>query len=36
VIRVSKTDESDNEITGINLGIFKFRKAEKWKKLYSQ
>jgi hypothetical protein len=29
VIRVSKTDESDNEITGINLGIFKFRKAEK-------
>ena len=29
IIRVSKTEESDNEITGINLGLFKFRKAEK-------
>lgn len=29
IIRISKTDESDNEITGINLGLFKFRKAEK-------
>lgn len=29
IIEVSKTDESDNEITGINLGLIKFRKAEK-------
>jgi hypothetical protein len=29
IIKVSKTEESDNEITGINLGLFKFRKAEK-------
>lgn len=29
IIEVSKTDESDNEVTGINLGLFKFRKAEK-------
>ena len=29
IIKVSKTDEGDNEITGINLGLFKFRKAEK-------
>lgn len=29
IIKISKTDESDNEITGINLGLFKFRKAEK-------
>lgn len=29
IIRMSKTDESDNEVTGINLGIFKFKKAEK-------
>ncbi|MBC7653371.1 MAG: hypothetical protein H7098_02730 [Oligoflexus sp.] len=26
IIKMSKTDESDNEITGINLGLFKFRK----------
>ena len=29
IIKISKTDESDNEITGINLGLFKFSKAEK-------
>jgi hypothetical protein len=29
IIKVSRTDEGDNEITGINLGLFKFRKAEK-------
>ncbi|MDA9555213.1 hypothetical protein N9R54_03145 [Pelobium sp.] len=29
IIKVSKTEESDNEITGINLGLFKFRKADK-------
>jgi pectate lyase len=29
IIKVSKTDEGDNQITGINLGLFKFRKAEK-------
>ncbi len=29
IIQLSKTDESDNEITGINLGLFKFRKVEK-------
>ncbi|MFC5284943.1 hypothetical protein ACFSSE_05480 [Pedobacter alpinus] len=28
IIRVSKTEESDNEITGINLGLFRFIKAE--------
>ncbi len=28
IIKVSKTDESDNEITGINLGLFKFRKID--------
>ncbi|MEO5910663.1 MAG: hypothetical protein ABIP95_07225 [Pelobium sp.] len=29
IIEVSRTDESDNEVTGINLGLFKFRKSEK-------
>jgi hypothetical protein len=29
IIKVSKTDESDNEITGINFGLFKFSKAER-------
>lgn len=29
LIKISKTDESDNEITGINLGLIKFRKSEK-------
>jgi hypothetical protein len=29
IIKVSKTDEGDNEITGINLGLFKFSKSEK-------
>ncbi len=29
IIKMSKTDESDNEITGINLGLFRFKKAEK-------
>jgi len=28
IIKVSKTDESDNEITGINLGLFRFRKID--------
>lgn len=28
IIKVSKTDESDNEITGINLGLFKFKKLK--------
>ena len=28
IIKVSKTNESDNEITGINLGLFKFRKQD--------
>lgn len=26
IIRISKTEESDNEVTGINLGLFKFSK----------
>lgn len=29
IIKLSRTDESDNEITGINLGLFKFSKAER-------
>jgi len=29
IIKVSKTEEGENEITGINLGLFKFNKAEK-------
>lgn len=29
IIKISKTEESENEITGINLGLFKFSKAEK-------
>lgn len=29
IIKIGKTEESDTEITGINLGLFKFRKAEK-------
>jgi hypothetical protein len=28
IIKMSKTEESDNEITGINLGLFRFKKAE--------
>lgn len=28
IIKMSKTEESDNEITGINLGLFKFRKQD--------
>jgi hypothetical protein len=28
IIKMSKTQESDNEITGINLGLFKFRKQD--------
>jgi hypothetical protein len=28
IIKVSKTDESDNEITGINLGLIRFRKLD--------
>lgn len=28
IIKVSKTEESDNEVTGINLGLFRFIKAE--------
>ncbi|MBK0383725.1 hypothetical protein I5M32_12220 [Pedobacter sp. SD-b] len=28
IIKVSKTEESDNEVTGINLGLFKFRKID--------
>ncbi len=28
IITMSKTDESDNEITGINLGLFKFNKLD--------
>lgn len=28
LIKISKTEESDNEITGINLGLFKFRKID--------
>jgi hypothetical protein len=29
IIKISKTEESENEITGINLGLFKFNKAKK-------
>ena len=28
IIKISRTEESDNEITGINLGLFKFRKQD--------
>lgn len=28
IIKMTKTEESDNEITGINLGLFKFRKLD--------
>ena len=28
IIKVSKTEESDNEVTGINLGLFRFIKAD--------
>ena len=28
IIKMSKTEESDNEITGINLGLFKFNKLD--------
>lgn len=28
IIRISKTEESDNEVTGINLGLFKFNKLD--------
>jgi hypothetical protein len=29
IIKVSKTSESDIEITGINLGLIKYLKSEK-------